>query len=128
MVYRNLSLAYDIIVNFIDAHEEANQQITKIIENQHFVSQILNESKKDIQQAEVYIMEHIEDMFPEIAKAIQMRRAQYFLLNDGYSFIQSMITKGQIEDKDGQKLKNEIDNMIVSLDNTLPDINLVFFG
>jgi hypothetical protein len=89
-----LSLAYDIIVNFIDAHEEANQQITKIIENQHFVSLILTESKKDIQQAEVYIMEHIEDMFPEIAKAIQMRRAQYFLLNDGYSFIQSMITKG----------------------------------
>ena len=89
-----MSLAYDIIVNFIDAHEEANQQITKIIENQHFVSLILTESKKDIQQAEVYIMEHIEDMFPEIAKAIQMRRAQYFLLNDGYSFIQSMITKG----------------------------------
>jgi hypothetical protein len=83
-VYRNLSLAYDIIVNFIDAHEEANQQITKIIENQHFVSQILSESKKDIQKAEVYIMEHIEDMFPEIAKAIQIRRAQYYLLNDGY--------------------------------------------
>jgi len=39
-------------------------------------------------------MEHIEDMFPEIAKAIQMRRAQYYLLNDGYSFINSMISKG----------------------------------
>ena len=36
-----------------------------------------------------------------------------------------MIHKGQIEDKDGQKLKNEIDNMIVSLDNTPPNINLV---
>ena len=69
-MFRNLSLAYDIIVNFIDAHEEANQQITKIIENQHFVNKILSESKKDIEAAEIYINEHIEDMFPEIAKAI----------------------------------------------------------
>jgi len=89
------------------------------------VNKILTESKKDIELAEVYINEHIEDMFPEIAKAIQMRRAQYYLLNDGYSFIDSMVHKGQIEEKDGDKLKSEIDNMIVSLDNTPPDINLV---
>lgn len=63
-------------------------------------------------------------MFPEIAKAIQMRRAQYYLLNDGYSFINQMISKGHIEEKDGAKLKNEIDNMIISLDGNQPDINL----
>jgi len=50
------------------------------------------------------MLTHIEDMFPEIAKAIQMRRAQYFLLIHEYHYVDSMLKVGQIEDKEAQAL------------------------
>ena len=56
---------------------------------------------------------HIEDMFPEIAKAIQMRRAQYYLLIHEYHYVEHMLKVGQIEDKEAAALQGEIDKMIL---------------
>lgn len=67
---------------------------------------------------------HIEDMFPEIAKAIQMRRAQYYLLIHEYHYVDSMLKVGQIEDKEAQALQSEIDKMIINLENHDPEIEL----
>ena len=124
-LFSYFSRAYDIIVNFLDAHEEAASQITNIIENKHFVDLILKESKKNTEQAEKYVYDEIENMFPEIAKAIQMRRAQYYLLVHEYSYVDYMLKKGQIEDKEAGKLKNEIDKMIVNLEMHEPEIELL---
>jgi ABC-type transport system involved in cytochrome c biogenesis ATPase subunit len=74
-LFTHFSRSYDIIVNFIDAHEEATKNILNVIENKHFVDKILKESQINTEGAETYMLVHIEDMFPEIAKAIQMRRA-----------------------------------------------------
>jgi len=74
-LFDSFSRSYDIIVNFIDAHEEATKNIQNVIENKHFVDTILGESQVNTDLAEQYMITHIEDMFPEIAKAIQMRRA-----------------------------------------------------
>ena len=45
-LFDHFSLSYDIIVNFIEGHEEATKMIQKVIENQDFVSKILLESAK----------------------------------------------------------------------------------
>lgn len=58
---------------------------------------------------------YIEDMFPEISKAIQHRRAMYYLLTHEYHFIDSMLKRGQIEDKEAGILRNEIDKKIFYL-------------
>lgn len=99
-LFGHFSRSYDIIVNFIDAHEEATKNILNVIENKHFVDKILKESRKNTEGAEVYMFTHIEEMFPEIAKAIQMRRAQYFLLIHEYHYVDHMLKVGQIEDKE----------------------------
>jgi hypothetical protein len=44
--------------------------IIKVISNQQFVQKIINESQKEISSAEAFMQYHIEEMFPEIAKAI----------------------------------------------------------
>lgn len=74
-LFDHFSVAYDIIVNFIEGHEEATHMIVKVIENQNFVSKILKESQTQMHEAEQYMNQHIEEMFPEICKAVQHRRA-----------------------------------------------------
>jgi hypothetical protein len=37
---------------------------------------------------------HIEEMFPEIATAIQMRRAKYYLLIHEYHYVDEMLKVG----------------------------------
>ena len=43
-LFNHFSLSYDICVNFIEGHEEASKMLIKVIENQKFVKQILEES------------------------------------------------------------------------------------
>lgn len=69
--------------------------------------------------------QHIEEMYPEIAKAIQHRRAQYYLLIHEYHFVEEMLKKGQIEDKEAAELKGEIDAKIYYLQMHPPEIELV---
>jgi hypothetical protein len=64
-------------------------------------------------------------MFPEICKAIQHRRAEYYLLIHVYHYIEEMLKQGVIEDKDAKQLREEIDNKIFNLTLKAPEINLV---
>lgn len=89
--------------------------IQKVIENKSFVAKILQESMKQIESAELYMHTHIEEMFPEICKAIQHRRAQYYLLVHEYHFIEKMLKNGQIEEKEAQEMINEINSKIYYL-------------
>ena len=80
-----------------------------MIESQNFVGKVLIESQKQVTDSENYMSKHIEDMFPEISKAIQHRRAEYYLLVHEYHEVDKMLKHGQIEDKDAGELKSEID-------------------
>jgi hypothetical protein len=44
MLFDHFTLSYDIIVNFIEAHDSANKNIMHVIENTEFVNKILSES------------------------------------------------------------------------------------
>lgn len=43
-LFQHFSTAYDLIVNFIEAHEETSHMIQSVIENKEFVIKILKES------------------------------------------------------------------------------------
>jgi hypothetical protein len=118
-------LSYDIIVNFIEAHEAADKMLQAVIESRDFVGKILTESQKQVMESESYMGTHIEDMFPEISKAIQHRRAQYYLLVHEYHAVDKMLKHGQIEDKEANELKQEIDKKIYYLTMHQPEIQLV---
>jgi hypothetical protein len=81
-------------VNFIEGHDMASKNIMQVIPNKEFVNKIILESQKQMHGAEQYMYTHIEDMFPEICKAIQFRRAQYFLLIHEYHYVDKMLKHG----------------------------------
>jgi len=93
-LFDQYSLSYDILVNFVEAHEEASHMLQKVIENQKYLSRILNESQENMNHAENYMHQKIEEMYPEICKAIQHRRAQYFLLVHEYHYVEKMMKNG----------------------------------
>lgn len=99
-LFHHFSLSYDIIVSLLEGHEQTKRMITAVISDQEFVGQILRESEKQVHGAEDYMHNNIEGMFPEICKAIQHRRAQYFLLYHEYDFVTKMLKHGQIEEKE----------------------------
>ena len=48
-LFNNISMAYDIIINFIYGHAEAKKMIMAVIDNKNFVQQILMEAQKSVQ-------------------------------------------------------------------------------
>ena len=96
--------------------------LISVIVESDYVKKIKGESIPNMQSAENYMHRHIEEMFPEITKAIQHRKAQYYLLIHEYHFVERMHRKGQIEIKEAQTLKNEIDSKIFYLQTHPPEI------
>ena len=43
-LFEHFSLSYDILVNYIEAHEEASHMIQQVILNKDFVTKILDEA------------------------------------------------------------------------------------
>lgn len=79
--------------------------------------------KNNVAKALRFMVDQIEDTYPEITKAIQQRRAEYYLLSHQYSFIQTMLKKGQIEEKQCQRITSEIDEKIFQLQTRNPEIH-----
>lgn len=93
-LFTQFSFIYDVGTNFVEAHEEASNMLVNMINEKDFVTKIKSESVPNTQKAENYLNKYIEDMFPEITKAIQHRKAQYYLLIHEYHFTEEMQKKG----------------------------------
>ena len=73
------------------------------------------ESFKNKLQAESYMHHRIEQVFPEVSKAIRRRRAEFYLLTHSFEYVEKLYHHGQIEDKDRAALVGEIDDKIFFL-------------
>lgn len=69
-LFDHMSLSYDVIVNFIEAHDKADNMLQAVIESKDFVGQIMGESHIQVKESEEYMEKHIVQMFPEIVTAI----------------------------------------------------------
>lgn len=96
-----------------------------MILNKDFVTKILEEASEQAKMADDYMHSYCEDMYPEICKAVQHRRAQYYLLTHEKKFIDKMLKNGQIEDKEAKQLQGEIDSKIFYLNLHTPKIELM---
>jgi hypothetical protein len=67
LLFSHFAKAWDIIVTFVDCHEEASAMLAKVIENERFVDQIVRESKAQRELAEAYQHRDIDCLFPELA-------------------------------------------------------------
>ena len=62
--------SYDLIINFIQGHEEADKILKSTIVKEEFVNLIIAEQSIYVQIAEDYVKVHIVKLFPEICKSI----------------------------------------------------------
>jgi len=96
--------------------------ISSVIENASFVDKIVDESKAQRELAEAYQHRDIDYLFPELAAQIQLRRAQYYVLVHEYHYVEGLLAKGQVEEKEVGRFKAEIDKKIVALQRSGLDI------
>lgn len=99
-LFDHFSSVYDILICFIEAHDETKNLMQNCLEHSKYVEKILKETQIQVEKAQAYLHKNIEEDFPEICKAIQHRRAMYYLLVHEYHFVENMKKNGQIEDRD----------------------------
>lgn len=92
-VYK-ITTSYEIIVNFIESHEQTQQLLLKIFQDKKYANIIVEEGRKQCREAEEYNLNTIEAVFPEVCKSIQVRRAKYSLLVKENQNIDSMLHYG----------------------------------
>lgn len=69
-----------------------------VIPDSPFVRSIKEECAKNTKAASEYMKNNIEEMFPEITKAIQERRAKYYVLIRQGHYVEDMLKKGQLDE------------------------------
>lgn len=124
-LYDHFSSAYDVLICFIEAHDETKKLIRNVLDESEYINEVLAEAHKQVEQAEKYMHVNIEDQFPEICKAIQHRRAQYYLLVHEYHFVDQMLKHGQIEERDANLFQGKLGAKIHALTLQDPAIELM---
>ena len=71
LIYRDLATTYDVIINFKEAHEKADELIQGLIKRNH-ISEILEESKKQVNGCNIVLSQFTDNFngFSEICKVI----------------------------------------------------------
>lgn len=105
-LYVTYSYAYDHFVNLIEAHEQCDEKLLTLVEpdNASIAQEIVEESRKQIKLAQVWLHKELENFVPEIIQSVQERRATLYLLNHENHKVDDMVTNAEIEEKDAAKL------------------------
>lgn len=68
--YQQQLKAYDILVNYIEAHRKAQAMIVTVITQDDLKNIILDESKKNVDEAVNYIDSKFDNLVPGILRTI----------------------------------------------------------
>ena len=94
LLFERVQKAYDIIVNYVDAHKKSILMLQEIIENDDLVGIIVEEIEDQIEEAEMAIKLKLEDAFPDITQAVNQRKAEYFVLRQQINYVESLDKNG----------------------------------
>ena len=70
-LYRNLSFSYDVIVNYVEAHQEVIERLDKMLSNQEVMNEVFEEIDKGMALANKYKVDTIEKVFDGVTEMIQ---------------------------------------------------------
>jgi CRP-like cAMP-binding protein len=101
-LYNTISFNYDVIVNYVEAHEECLHLIHQIVQNEKILERLEREVREELQHAENKLYNDIEENFSEVTKAVQHKRGGYYLINKMRNFVTEMIEHGQIDLKEAK--------------------------
>jgi hypothetical protein len=84
------------MVNYIECIE----LIEILVNREEIIEKIKDEVSQQLKMAKKKVHYHIEDHFPEITRAVQFKRGGYYLVNYMYKYVEEMVHRGQIEEKE----------------------------
>jgi len=111
----HLAFIYEVTTAFIQVCEEIMEMEASIPLSKYHIKSVVEEFEKNKMDATTYIVS-LEDTFADIIKAIQVYRASNTILEYQKHFLSEMLASGQIEEKEYNELRRDIDRKLRTLD------------
>lgn len=124
ILYNQISFEYDVVINFVEAHEECQHLIEEILAHDDILQRVKEEAMIEVKRAAEMITNELEDTYPEVAKAVQHKRGGFYLINRMRNFVLNLIKHGQIEEKEAKFFIKHLDKEESGL--TLGNLKLSF--
>lgn len=77
MFFNQLSVSYDILLNYLEGHEEAFKVLDEVIGDERIRNQLKLESQAQMKIIQDFMREQFENKLEDVTQAIQQRRATY---------------------------------------------------
>ena len=117
-IVHHLSFLYQVITTFVIIAEEVIEHQSDVPLSKEHIKVVVEELEKNKCDASNYVIS-LQDQFSDTIKNIQVRRAAYNVLFFQRQQLDRALKEGQIEDKEYNELRREIDRRIVGLDDSL---------
>eukprot|EP00331_Platyophrya_macrostoma_P017204 CAMPEP_0176462354 /NCGR_PEP_ID=MMETSP0127-20121128/35212_1 /TAXON_ID=938130 /ORGANISM="Platyophrya macrostoma, Strain WH" /LENGTH=690 /DNA_ID=CAMNT_0017854245 /DNA_START=324 /DNA_END=2396 /DNA_ORIENTATION=- len=114
----HLSFLYQVVTTFVIIAEEVIEHQGDVPLSKEHIKVVIEELEKNKNDASNYVIS-VQDQFSDTIKNIQMRRAAYNVLFFQRQQLDRALKEGQIEDKEYNDIRREIDRRIVALDAVL---------
>lgn len=92
--------------------------IHHIIENQDILKRLKDEVRHEVRHATNKLYSELEEIFPEVIKAVQHKRGAYYMINRLRGFITTMIEDGLLDFKEAKfflhRLNKENKNLMLN--------------
>ena len=110
LLYKNFAFAYDASCAFIAAHNAAEETIQDILNesNADYLSMILAESNRQTELCNDFVTYNISDVFSEIYRDIQTKKATYEVLHRQKRLIDEFHKLGFIDEKEFSELNGKV--------------------
>jgi len=80
LLFNHISLAYDIVIGYIEAHEKAETFFQRFPLDERIMNEIIHESNQNKEAAENYLHSYLMVNYPEITQQIQNKKAATIIL------------------------------------------------
>lgn len=117
LVYRELTLHYDVAHTFIECHQATREKIKEIIRTEEWavLETVIQESIKETKKCKRYVKNHITKIFAEISSDIQTKKAAQTILNTQLEVVNEFLSSGFISDKEFNIMKSLIEDEMYKL-------------
>jgi NhaP-type Na+/H+ or K+/H+ antiporter len=122
-------IAYDVASSFIHAHKEAEELVDamEIDFNREMFLRIMDETKRQVEEAEKFLHDNIEVSYPEVSSFVQTKKACYKLLYTQKSDIDRLFAQGVIGEQEYEFIITGVDSnihyLLSEMRPTLPTFN-----
>lgn len=117
LVYRRLTLYYDVAHTFLECHHATREKIKEIIRTEEWavLETVIQESLKETKKCKKYVNKHITGVFAEISSDIQTKKAARTILNTQLEVVNGFLSSGIINDKEFNLMKSLLEDSMYNL-------------